>query len=186
LENENNVLAPPMDLDLSPDELELLERLDQATVEVAAPIPLDADARVHVDVNAPVRLDLDQEMADIEVELEREPCRPPQQAEKPQTHGYATIEVHPNAARVYRWYIEDEGPRDRIWQDDMKEKEIFELCEWLIHAPISNTKRAEFLNFEIVSIPDTNMPQYSLLNVFVRVEPTWDSRNRQICSRTLT
>ncbi|KAG8732937.1 hypothetical protein FRC11_009933 [Ceratobasidium sp. 423] len=116
-----------------PSEQELLEFIDEALMNN----------------DLPAHLDFDEEMGNIEVEVGHEPAEPSPQATQRRSHGYATIEVHPNAARVYRWYFEDEQPGEPVKRDELHDKKIFEIAEWLMQAQVSNTKRAEFLNFEL-------------------------------------
>ncbi|KAG8685045.1 hypothetical protein FRC11_011208, partial [Ceratobasidium sp. 423] len=161
-ENEIDLLA---ELDLSPAEVELLHQLDRAA-EAAdlpprpdgnPPMDLDENGPIQVDFDAPIQLDLDQEMADIEVEMADTPQEPIRTANQRRTHGYATIEVHRNAARVYRWHFEDERPGDSNAGDDLRNKKIFEICEWLMRVPASTAERAEFLNMEINR---ANLPRF--------------------------
>ncbi|CAE6421957.1 unnamed protein product [Rhizoctonia solani] len=130
-ENEGDA-AVIADLGLLPAELELFERMNEALLNQ----------------NAPLRLDLDEAMADIELEVGAELPQPPPRANQRRFHGYATIEVHPNAARVYRWGFEDEQGENPV-NDELRSKKIFEICEWLMRVGVSNTDRAEFLNFEL-------------------------------------
>jgi hypothetical protein len=81
---------------------------------------------------------------------------PPQQprATQHRRHGYASVEVHPHAACVLRWEYIDEparNPEPDDSDDPLGEKKFFEVCEWLMHAPISDEVRAAYFNLKLVS-----------------------------------
>lgn len=65
-------------------------------------------------------------------------------------HGYAMVEVHKTAARVIRWEFVDEehepGPADML-----RQREWFQLGEWLARLPISDGQRAAYFEMERVS-----------------------------------
>ncbi|CUA73051.1 Ig-like and fibronectin type-III domain-containing protein C27B7,7 [Rhizoctonia solani] len=75
---------------------------------------------------------------------------------QPKPHGYASVEVHPNGARVIRWEYNDEPEHPIDPKDVLRQKRYFEVCEWLMRQKISNAKRAEFLNLEIMK--DARLP----------------------------
>ncbi|EUC60617.1 hypothetical protein RSOL_355980, partial [Rhizoctonia solani AG-3 Rhs1AP] len=130
---DDDIAADSMQQHTSPSEQELLELIDE----------------VLTNNDPPAHLDYDEEMGNIEVEVGNEPAEPIPPAAQRRSHGYATIEVHPNAARVYRWCFEDEQPGGPVKRDELHDKKIFEIAKWLMKAQVSNTKRAEFLNFEL-------------------------------------
>ena len=68
-------------------------------------------------------------------------------------HGYATIEVHQGAARVLRWENIDDGENEQPLPEAIfRQKEWFELAEWLATLPINNTERARYFELERVSL----------------------------------
>jgi hypothetical protein len=77
------------------------------------------------------------------------PAQQPQAA-RPRRHGYASIEVHPNAAQVLRWEYIDEPAPSPDPEDSLRQKKYFELCEWLMHVPISDEACMAYLNLELV------------------------------------
>lgn len=71
-----------------------------------------------------------------------------------QRHGYATIEVHRGAANVIRWeYLDDGGGNTQPGPESvLKQREWFELAEWLATLPINNRERAQYFELERVSL----------------------------------
>lgn len=80
-------------------------------------------------------------------------------------HGFASIELHQGAAQVIRWENidedggdggggnEGEGDSEQIHPEDvLRQKEWFELAEWLSTLPISNSERARYFDLERVSL----------------------------------
>lgn len=83
------------------------------------------------------------------------PPPPPPPIAGPKRHGYAAIEVHNKAARVLRWeYVDTEESVEPSPADILRQKEIFEVAEWLARCPISDELRAEYFQFELVSTFD--------------------------------
>ncbi|KAF8607472.1 hypothetical protein BDV93DRAFT_553167 [Ceratobasidium sp. AG-I] len=108
------------------------------------------------------------------------PSPPPPQEVRPRKHGYATVEVHPDAARIIRWeYADEAGPeREPNPADALQQKQLFQVCEWLMHLPISNAKRAEYFNLELHR---TNMPWRNLNDMYASVDnlesgPAWTGK----------
>ncbi|KAG9093118.1 hypothetical protein FS749_015043 [Ceratobasidium sp. UAMH 11750] len=62
-----------------------------------------------------------------------------------ETHGYATVETHPNAARVFGWRDPRPPNVSNNWLD---RSDLFELGEWLCELPISNGDRARYFEIE--------------------------------------
>lgn len=69
-------------------------------------------------------------------------------------HGYASIEVHGGAAKVVRWeYLDDKGAGMQPGPESvLRQKEWFELAEWLATMPINNRERARYFEMERVSL----------------------------------
>jgi hypothetical protein len=67
-----------------------------------------------------------------------------------QHHGYATVEVHPTAARVIRWEYVDERSEPSA-ADILRQREAFKLGEWLARLPISDRERARYFEIKRVS-----------------------------------
>lgn len=87
-----------------------------------------------------------------DAEEPQEPAPPPRR----QHHGYASIEVYQGAAQVIRWENVDDangdgGDEQLRPEHILKQKEWFELAEWLSTLPISNTERARYFELERVS-----------------------------------
>jgi hypothetical protein len=82
------------------------------------------------------------------------PLPPPPRRSRPRKHGYAAVEVQSDAARIIRWeYADEPGPeRQPDPADPLQQKRLFEVCEWLMHLPISNSKRAEYFNLEMACL----------------------------------
>ncbi|KAG9107487.1 hypothetical protein FRC07_008621, partial [Ceratobasidium sp. 392] len=63
----------------------------------------------------------------------------------PTQHGYATVEPHPRAARVFRWVdLDTLSPSD----NPLDKPEMFETAEWLCQLPIGNGDRARYFKLE--------------------------------------
>ncbi|KAG8766028.1 hypothetical protein FRC12_007131 [Ceratobasidium sp. 428] len=61
------------------------------------------------------------------------------------THGYATVETHPNAARVFEWV----KPRQTFPSDNpLNQPELFRTGEWLCQLPISHEDRMLYFDIQ--------------------------------------
>lgn len=67
-------------------------------------------------------------------------------------HGYATVEVHENRARVIRWEYDDDVEAQPSPADILRQHEWFELGEWLAGLDVSDSERARYFEMKRVSI----------------------------------
>lgn len=79
-----------------------------------------------------------------------QPPEPPRFIRR-QQHGYETVEVHENAVRVIRWDFIDEDEGGPSPADILKQREWFEIGEWLARLPISDSERAAYFDMKRVS-----------------------------------
>ncbi|QRW09327.1 leucine-tRNA ligase [Ceratobasidium sp. AG-Ba] len=88
------------------------------------------------------------------------------------TYGYATVETHPNAARVLRYLT----PEPVVLLDNpLNQPRLFETGEWLCELPVSNADRARY--FEIGE-HKSNLPWENLTSFYTSVDalphgPDW-------------
>ncbi|KAG8729886.1 hypothetical protein FRC10_003320, partial [Ceratobasidium sp. 414] len=101
---------------------------------------------------------------------------PTSQSIPPRTHGYATVNPHPNAARVFRWEdpeLVDSPVNPLDWP------ELFETGEWLAELPISNADRARYFEIERHK---TDLPWEKLSEFYTSVDalphgPDWTHKH---------
>ncbi|KAG9095572.1 hypothetical protein FS749_010203 [Ceratobasidium sp. UAMH 11750] len=101
-------------------------------------------------LDKPLDTQSDQLMVDAEVPgenvpLDHPPTFPNTRSATQETHGYATVETHPNAARVFGWSDPRPPNTSNNWLD---RSDLFELGEWLCELPISNGDRARYFDIE--------------------------------------
>ncbi|QRV77137.1 leucine-tRNA ligase [Ceratobasidium sp. AG-Ba] len=75
------------------------------------------------------------------------------------TYGYATVETHPNAARVLRY--ENPSPVTGL-KNPLDNPSLFETGEWLCELPISNASRGQYFDIERHKhdLPWENLPEF--------------------------
>ncbi|KAG8724800.1 hypothetical protein FRC09_013986 [Ceratobasidium sp. 395] len=106
----------------------------------------------------------------------------PDQPAPRKKHGYATIETHPNAARVLRW----EAPRVfAILDNPLEQPSSFETGEWLCELPISNADRDRYFMIERhkKGILFENTTQLYWHVDALPHGPDWSHRNMKVSTR---
>ncbi|KAG8764147.1 hypothetical protein FRC12_008248 [Ceratobasidium sp. 428] len=80
-------------------------------------------------------------------------------------HGYATVETHPNAAKVFEWV----EPRQTFPTDNpLNQPELFKTGEWLCQLPISNEDR--MLYFDIERVTQRDIPWKTATQLYQSVD----------------
>ncbi|CCO35965.1 hypothetical protein BN14_10087 [Rhizoctonia solani AG-1 IB] len=93
------------------------------------------------------------------------------QTTQPRYYGYASTELHPTAGKVL--YFEESVPellrghKKRKPEDLLKEKELFELAEWLANMSCTDRERKRYFDFEVHK---RNLPWSSLDDMYHAID----------------
>ncbi|KAG8760695.1 hypothetical protein FRC12_009514 [Ceratobasidium sp. 428] len=137
--------------------LATLQAREETTPDSPAPNPvggppLDAAAADNGPLDAQL-VDLEEQSADERApqneddlpsedgSREPDPPKPPPR----KTHGYAKIETHPRAAKVFEWV---EPRRTFPLDNPLNKAELFKTGKWLCQLPISNEDRMLYFDIE--------------------------------------